>query len=90
MEVPVHPAEPPSPRPLWKVWGVLSGLALVGAVAGYPYLLAFVEKETAASRFSTAVAIVSVLFQSLPALPAGALGLWLGEKVGLGAPWLWA
>lgn len=64
------------------------GFCLVGSLAGVPYALAFLSESMLppGALWYAILYIGGVITQFLPCLPAGALGLWLGEKAGLGAP----
>lgn len=85
-------AQADSPCLMWKIWGILMALCLVGSAAGVPYALAFFEEGVLPQGpyWYAFLYVSSVVTQFLPCLPTGALGLWLGEKTGLGAPVLQA
>ena len=74
----------------WRVFGVLMAGALVGVVAILPYVLTLLERlppSVADSLPPLWVLLPLQLAQSLVLIGlATALGLWLGPKVGLGAP----
>ena len=74
----------------WRVFGVLMAGALVGVVAILPYVLTLLERlppSVGESLPSMWVLLPLQVAQSLVLIGlATALGLWLGPKVGLGAP----
>lgn len=73
----------------WKVFGVLLLAALVGAIGVIPYALALTPAIAPAGGPPLAVLLVASVAQSL--ILAGlaiTAGLWLGPRVGLGAPLL--
>ena len=80
-------------RATWRVFGVLMAGALVGVVGILPYALTLLDelpgsvKDTLPSRW---ILLPLQVGQGMVLLGAAtALGLWLGPKVGLGAPWLY-
>ena len=92
MEPPPVIADAPSPEPprvnwslIWKMAGILMGIVFVAAVMGLPYLMEFVRVSGAVpverpDVLLAALLMVDRLFLSALAV---ALGLWLGDKVGL-------
>jgi hypothetical protein len=77
---------------MWRVFGVLMSGALVGIVGILPYVLTLLDrlpgsvKDTLPSRW---ILVPLQVVQSMVLIGlATALGLWLGPKVGLGAPLL--
>ena len=95
MELPPVIADAPSPEPprvnwslIWKMAGILMGIVFVAAVMGLPYLMEFVRVSGAVpvewpDVVLAPLLVVDRLFLSALAV---ALGLWLGDKVGLDAP----
>ena len=80
-------------RATWRVFGVLMAGALVGVVGILPYALTLLDQlpgsvqDSLPSRW---VLLPLQVGQSMVLLgAASALGLWLGPKVGLGAPLLY-
>ena len=80
-------------RTTWRVFGVLMAGALVGVVAILPYALTLLDelpgsvKDALPSRW---ILVPLQVLQTMVLLGAAtALGLWLGPKVGLGAPMLY-
>ena len=78
----------------WRVFGVLMAGALVGLIAILPYVLTLLERlppSVADALPPLWVLLPLQLGQSLVLIGlATALGLWLGPKVGLGAPQVYA
>lgn len=76
----------------WRMFGVLVAAGLLGVVALVPYLLTVLGPLTAAAGVPLPPLGVLVLVQVVQVLvlvaAATALGLWLGPRVGLGAPLL--
>lgn len=77
----------PDRRLSWKVFGVLMAGGLVGAITVMPYALASNPKALENLPIPTPLALTISVVQTLilVAIAAG-LGLWLGRRVGLGAP----
>ena len=77
----------------WQVFGVLMAGALVGVVGILPYVLTLLDRlpsGVAGALPSRWVLLPLQIGQSMVLLGAAtALGLWLGPKVGLGAPLLY-
>ena len=80
-------------RATWRVFGVLMAGALVGVVGILPYALTLLDRlpgsveDSLPSRW---ILLPLQVGQSMVLLGAAtALGLWLGPKVGLGAPLLY-
>ena len=80
-------------RATWRVFGVLMGAALVGVVGILPYALTLLDRmpRSIESTLPPLWLLLPVqVVQSMVLLAAAtALGLWLGPKVGLGAPMLY-
>ena len=77
-------------RAHWRVFGVLMLGAVLGAVALLPYTLAVLSRPPAPpGPLPLALLVVASVVQTvvLTGIAAG-LGLWLGDRVGLGAPLL--
>ncbi len=73
---------------IWRMAAILMGMVFVAAVMGLPYLMEFVRTSGALPADLPDVVLVPLLMVDrliLSAL-AIAIGLWLGNKVGLGAP----
>jgi membrane protease YdiL (CAAX protease family) len=77
-------------RTTWRVFGVLVGGGLLGVLALVPYLLTVLGALTAGAGVPLPPPWVLVVVQVVQVLvlvaAATALGLWLGPRVGLGAP----
>ncbi len=74
---------------IWKTFGVLLFGALVGAVAILPYALALAPPKLPPGAPPLPLLLVLSVVQTLVlASVAITIGLWLGPKVGLGAPQL--
>jgi len=80
-------------RATWRVFGVLMAGALVGVVGILPYALTMLDRlpgDAVDALPSQWVLIPLQIGQTMLLLGAAtALGLWLGPKVGLGAPLLY-
>lgn len=76
-----------------RVFGVLMGAALVGVAAIMPYSVTLLETLPGAVRDALPALGVLLPLQAVQAMvllaAATALGLWLGPKIGLGAPLLY-
>ena len=80
---------PQSPRPVFLPLLALLILTLVTQLASLPYIIGRAEQMPgAAERSFLVMAIVTVVVVSLLTIPLAGLGLWLGGRVGLGAPLL--
>ena len=77
----------------WRVFGVLMAGALVGVVGILPYALTLLERLPGSVKGtlpSLWILLPLQVSQSMVLIGAAtALGLWLGPKVGLGAPLLY-
>jgi membrane protease YdiL (CAAX protease family) len=74
-------------RVTFKTWAVLMLLALVGAITILPYALALNPLALPPGAPPLALVLVASVVQTLVLVGiAAAIGLWLGPKVGLGAP----
>jgi membrane protease YdiL (CAAX protease family) len=80
-------------RATWRVFGVLMAAALIGVVGILPYAFTLLDRlpGSIASTLPPLWLLLPVqVVQSMVLLAAAtALGLWLGPKVGLGAPMLY-
>ena len=80
-------------RTTWRVFGVLMAGALVGVVGILPYVLTLLDGMPSSVRDmlpSRWMLIPLQVVQTMVLIGAAtALGLWLGPKVGLGAPLLY-
>lgn len=72
----------------WKVFGVLMAGALVGSLAVLPYYFALMEPPPSLPIPMWLLLIVGTVQNLVLFAAAIGLGLWLGNKVGLGAPTL--
>jgi membrane protease YdiL (CAAX protease family) len=77
-------------RAAWRVFGVLVAAGLVGVLGLVPYLVTVLGPLLAGAGVAVPPLWVLVLLQVVQVLvlvaAATALGLWLGPRVGLGAP----
>ncbi|MPY88198.1 MAG: CPBP family intramembrane metalloprotease [Luteitalea sp.] len=74
-----------------ETFGVLMAASLVAAVISVPYVTELLEQRSGAREVLLGVLLFSQLFTYVVfSVPAVALGVWLGGKVGLGAPLLCA
>lgn len=72
----------------WKVFDLLMGGALIGILGGIPYSLSLTGPPPSLP-IPLWLLLILQIFQNLALVAAATgLGLWLGEKVGLGAPLL--
>ena len=82
-----------SHRATWRVFGVLMAGALVGVVGILPYALTLLDRLPVSVQNALPSAWILLplqVGQSMVLIGAAtALGLWLGPKVGLGAPMLY-
>jgi len=70
----------------WKVFGVLVGGALIGSLAIIPYTLTLQELPPSLPIPLWLLLVIGITQNLLLFAAVTALGLWLGGKVGLGAP----
>jgi hypothetical protein len=78
----------PDRRLRWRVFGVLTACALVGLLAVLPYALELSPLPTELPIPKWLVLVTGAVQNLLLFGGATGLGLWLGDKVGLGAPLL--
>lgn len=73
----------------WRLFAVLTAMALVGAVAVVPYQLGIAPDAPEQAGLSLPEFVAVTILSGLAIAVLGAVvGLWLGPKVGLGAPLL--
>jgi len=83
------PALPATPAPRVRLAIVLGLATVVAVLALFPYLMVLMPLRFAAMRISPAVLMGAQALQAgVMAFLLGWLGLWLGERYGLSAPWL--
>ena len=73
-------------RPEWMVFGVLMAASAAGSAAVVPYAMGLLGQGGAPEVSAPTLLIAQVAQGLLFTAAAGGLGLWLGPKVGLGAP----
>ena len=73
---------------MWRMAAILMGMVFVAAVMGLPFLMEFVRTSGAVpvDRPDVLLAPLLIVNRLILSAVAIALGLWLGNKVGLGAP----
>ena len=82
-----HATEPADARQRWRLFTLLVGACAIGAAAVLPYSLAFLPDTQRQTAAPLAVLVAAAVVQTcLLAAIAAACGLWLGARVGLGAP----
>src|ERR1051326_183755 len=73
----------------WRLLALLVGVCAIGAAAVLPYSLALLPTDQAQVSAPIPVLVAAAVVQtSVLAAIAAACGLWLGPRVGLGAPML--
>lgn len=80
-------------RATWRVFGVLMSGALVGVIGILPYALTLLDRLPGSDEVTLPPRWILLPLQVVQSMVliglATALGLWLGPKVGLGAPLLY-
>jgi hypothetical protein len=73
---------------IWRMAAILMGMVVVAAVMGLPYLMEFVRTTGAVpvERPDVLLAFLLIVNRLILSAVAIGLGLWLGNKIGLGAP----
>src|ERR1051325_2160700 len=86
---PAGPESSPGVQHRWRLVALLVGACAIGAAAVLPYSLALLPTDQAQLSAPLPVLVAaSVVQTSVLAAIAAACGLWLGRRIGLGAPML--